>query len=602
MSATNVPSSGAQVFAITELCFLICDPRHFGDLNTRTLYNLALVSRTISDVALDALWRDIRGVDRLARLLPRDACGIFVGTRPDDEVPHIPRPDEYRAWHYRLKRPLTEADLTAFDKYASRIRVLSLGPLSWASNAVYERGGELLFDIKQLRNPVLPRLKALYWTPDTNDGSFGGYFLLNGPLEIFNLSPRSKIFPLPSTAAPLQETAMVRAKRAFTQPLLSWLPNVSEINISAGPHLPALSGEGGERLTNLQRLYCDLDVERPFVRDLSRLPHLRHIALRHVSAGPFGLSRGGFPSLESFDIATTPSTMTELLRSVSSANLQSVHYTLRHGQTWDRPQTFWDALLPNHLPSRLVTLTSFALSVYSLAMSSVAPLYACRALQELEISALNIACTDADIQQMADAWPSLKRLVLGVGLYTPMSAHVPRLYGLWPLATNCPNLEMLELQLNAGVDGPFDPARAGGQIPPRQDESRQPLQFNPIRSPCGDPTRVATFLQVAFPRLSRDSLGPRAGPLNGSWSAVGERLALAAHFIDYIPLTIKHEFNRRLVESLHDALVLQFVEGENIEERMKELLAEDPQISERRSALEGRLEKLRETQMRLDAL
>ncbi|KAF7305465.1 hypothetical protein HMN09_00799200 [Mycena chlorophos] len=72
--------------------------------------------------------------------------------------------------------------------------------------------------------------------------------------------------------------------------------------------------------------------------------------------------------------------------------------------------------------------------------------------------------------------------------------------------------------------------------------------------------------------------------------------------IDYIPLTVDHEFNQRLAESLHGALLLQLVEGENVEGRMKELLAEDPQISERRSALESRLEKLREIQMRLDAL
>ncbi|KAF7305462.1 hypothetical protein HMN09_00798900 [Mycena chlorophos] len=538
MSASTVAlSPGAQVFAIAELCSLICDSDHFGPGDLKTISNLALVSHSISEVALDALWSNINGVDRLVRLLPRDACGIFVGSGPDDEVSHIPPPNQYRAWHYRLKRPLTEADFSTFDKYASRIRVLSLGPLSWASNAVYKRGGELLFDIKQLRNPILPRLKTFYWTPDTTDGSLGGYFLLDGQLELLSLCPRSKIFPISPTAAPLQETAMVRAQRAFTQPMLTWLPNIpqlsiSDINIPGRAHssLPALSGGGGERLTNLQWLYCDLKVEPQFISDLSRLPHLQQLILFHVSPGPFGLSQGGFPSLETLKINSTLSSIVELLGNISSTNLHSVSLNVGDGQTWDRPRIFWDALLPNHIPARLATLTSFDFTLGSLAVSSLAPLYACRALERLQISASKIACTDADIRQMADAWPALKRLVLEVGSHS--EAQMPTLYGLWPLATNCPYLELLELQLDARVDAPFDPERAGGgggeRLPSTPASVPEELRFIPIRSSCGDPAIVAAFLHVAFPRLHRDSLNPRCGrgDQSGSWWHVGARLAL----------------------------------------------------------------------------
>ncbi|KAF7290690.1 hypothetical protein MIND_01309300 [Mycena indigotica] len=72
--------------------------------------------------------------------------------------------------------------------------------------------------------------------------------------------------------------------------------------------------------------------------------------------------------------------------------------------------------------------------------------------------------------------------------------------------------------------------------------------------------------------------------------------------VDYVPLTIEHEFNRRLVEGLHHALLGTLVKGEDVEGRMRRLLAENPEISNKRSSLRDQLKKLNEIQRRFEQL
>lgn len=57
-------------FSIHELCqkFAAALKGDYGNL-----FNLACVSRTLSDVALDELWSEVHGLDQLITLLPQDA-------------------------------------------------------------------------------------------------------------------------------------------------------------------------------------------------------------------------------------------------------------------------------------------------------------------------------------------------------------------------------------------------------------------------------------------------------------------------------------------------------------------------------------------------
>ncbi|KAJ7689053.1 P-loop containing nucleoside triphosphate hydrolase protein [Mycena rosella] len=72
--------------------------------------------------------------------------------------------------------------------------------------------------------------------------------------------------------------------------------------------------------------------------------------------------------------------------------------------------------------------------------------------------------------------------------------------------------------------------------------------------------------------------------------------------IDYVPLLIEHEFNQRLAGRLQEMLFENLLQGPDSSARMQELLTEDPGISAKRSALEGRIARLLEIKQKLDAL
>jgi hypothetical protein len=66
--------SGTSLFSIAELCRVIIGFVQLPDPRSResfdSLLALACVSRSLSEMALDALWSDLHGLDAIARLLP----------------------------------------------------------------------------------------------------------------------------------------------------------------------------------------------------------------------------------------------------------------------------------------------------------------------------------------------------------------------------------------------------------------------------------------------------------------------------------------------------------------------------------------------------
>lgn len=72
--STRQQYSGISLFSIVELCKVIIDLVQLPDPRSResfdSLLALACVSRPLSELALDALWSDLHGLDAVARLLP----------------------------------------------------------------------------------------------------------------------------------------------------------------------------------------------------------------------------------------------------------------------------------------------------------------------------------------------------------------------------------------------------------------------------------------------------------------------------------------------------------------------------------------------------
>jgi hypothetical protein len=84
-------SVGSHFFAIDELLLLVLSylspPKAtISSIDTDPLANLARVSRSISDAALDALWRSMHRPDAIVRLLPADAYDTVQNDICDEDA------------------------------------------------------------------------------------------------------------------------------------------------------------------------------------------------------------------------------------------------------------------------------------------------------------------------------------------------------------------------------------------------------------------------------------------------------------------------------------------------------------------------------------
>ncbi|KAJ7595066.1 P-loop containing nucleoside triphosphate hydrolase protein [Mycena floridula] len=72
--------------------------------------------------------------------------------------------------------------------------------------------------------------------------------------------------------------------------------------------------------------------------------------------------------------------------------------------------------------------------------------------------------------------------------------------------------------------------------------------------------------------------------------------------IDYVPLLIEHQLNQALVARLPGMLIGNLTTGLNVNERMADLISEDPEIAEERRRLESKIARLREIQEKLNRI
>jgi Tfp pilus assembly pilus retraction ATPase PilT len=72
--------------------------------------------------------------------------------------------------------------------------------------------------------------------------------------------------------------------------------------------------------------------------------------------------------------------------------------------------------------------------------------------------------------------------------------------------------------------------------------------------------------------------------------------------IDHVPLTVEQELTQRLANSIQNTLFQKLISGPGAptEEKMKELLGEDPAVAARRELLQAKRDRLVEMKKRLD--
>ncbi|KAJ7207875.1 hypothetical protein GGX14DRAFT_543474 [Mycena pura] len=523
-SMTPQSDIATHVFAIHELLLLILSyfsPPGKGTISaidTASLASLARVSRNISDAAIDGLWRSMYRPDAIIRLLPADSYEIESADKNGK---------------YRLRRPLTSHDFAAFDKYASRIRFVDFSN----SSRILVRGCEIFPYIKEFRDPVLPSLEVFRWEPSVVNGSIGAFHLLSReaslPREEFTLLMWAEIEHTPN-----ETDAIARTIDAFNDPTLPWLPDVRKLTLRTLHYLPAVM-TAVQKLESLEYLSCDLCVDAPLFERLASIPCLRFIDLRHLpseSTRSVSANSPSFPALETLRISGTISSIYAFLPHISSPNLLSVRLLPQENlQSID--SALFSLLLSPTLPARTSTLTHFTFAGRTslseatrlrLVLAAFAPLYACRALQTfcVDTDPMQLVFRDADVHAMAAAWPNL--VVLSIT--PPRTGRLPvtpdvRLYTLSALASGCPHLSQLALEVDAEVIQPFRAEAEGGSLAIMGAQARPPMKSLMLFcSPCGDPALVADFLRVAFPNLSAQEFHAYSTPFRPvdkqKWAAV----------------------------------------------------------------------------------
>ncbi|KAJ7472119.1 hypothetical protein FB451DRAFT_1399408 [Mycena latifolia] len=500
-------SIGSQFFAIHELLLLVLSylsphKATISSIDTDSLANLARVSRNISDAALDALWRSMHQPDAIVKLLPADAYELLEGNNWDEDT-------DSRSEEYRLKRPLTPDDFVAFDKYAPRIRYVDFSN----SSKILGPGCEVFPYFKAFRDPILPSLADFRWEPSVVNGSIGAFHLLSPeaslPSQEFSLLMWSEIEHVTGESDLIAETI-----DAFNDPALPWLPDVKKLTLRTLHYLPAVR-TAVLNLSNLEHFSCDLCLDASVFESLATLPRLRFVDLRWLPPDAAKTVLPGsrsFRALEGVRISGTLTSIEALLPLISSPDLLSVRILAKDFQSRSIEPSLLSLLLPPSVPTRASTLMHFTFvgpprssdpRLARLELAAFTPLYACRALQtfRVDIDTSQLVFGDADLYAMAHAWPALT--VLHVVPPRPSSRRGPalNLYALWALASGCPQLRQLAVEVNAEVVQAFRAEDGGAGTGTVVTSRRSMEEFMLYCSPCGEPVLVASFLNLAFPQL-----------------------------------------------------------------------------------------------------
>ncbi|KAJ7089264.1 hypothetical protein B0H15DRAFT_930746 [Mycena belliarum] len=493
-----------------------------GDQNS--IAKLARVCKMTSEPALDLLWTKLTRPSQIIDLLPEDAYELL------------------KARSYNLKRPLVELDFAVFDKYAPRVQFVDLD----TSFTGRTGGCELFSTLKTFRDPIFPRLLRFDWHPTAKFNTMGAFHLIsrtfNVPKEQFCLtmwgsvtasSAMTQISPDFATGDGLVETI-----DSFHEPLSSWLPDVQSLAIHTGNYLPIPDIlEGLRCLSDLQHFDSQLELGTDILSHLAGLPHLKtlHIGkekertIANLAEVLEERHRPSFPSLQGVKFDGTYREHSVFLRLITSGSLESVRMKLTDLHPLDA-SIFSLLTTP---PTRLSSLRHFTFHTPDIAvpdcprhtlfaMTMFEPLLACANLETFDINfdALKVEFGDADLERMADAWPKLVSLKV-FSRYTQQTEWADpevHLYTLWTLVEKCRHLWKIEMAVDARVDGPF--------VPPHDVLSGLHTleRMCLFLSPCGSPTYVADFLNLAFPNLVEFHAGEPPENYEQTWKEVRDAL------------------------------------------------------------------------------
>ncbi|CCM02985.1 uncharacterized protein FIBRA_05100 [Fibroporia radiculosa] len=413
-----------------------------------TVLALALTCRSFTDAALNRLWHSQKGIDRVLRTLPADAWS------------------EKRA-DVHITRPLSIADWGRFDYYAGKVRVLE-----FQSSRIHNRPPENSYEPSPVQGfhylftgrkiPLLfSQLRHFTWSGIGNTGL--APLFVGQQLELLNL-----------TLSVLQ-----RAHQAYVSPpddlkfALGILPRLQCFFIHnqmiRTPVEPCSAWDIFGSCSNLRVVRVDLKLSTNDLVRIALMPSLvefHFVANSNDDLAPLLMIRDQplFPSLRTIALGQSRnrcgadiSSCAALLEKMNPGVLQDISLEVVGTSSSAMRSKLLSSLRMHRSTLRKLRLVGLRTNPAPIQLlreqdvfedSELAPLLSFTGLTHLWLSFIcRYDLGDSIVHRMADSWPALQSLKIGVTLGWDQRSRVTT-YGLARLIKTCPQMRELALPID----------------------------------------------------------------------------------------------------------------------------------------------------------
>ncbi|KAG2345712.1 hypothetical protein BDR05DRAFT_998324 [Suillus weaverae] len=477
---------------------------NFGDhsfqrVARRSLAALSRACRSFKDIALDALWVKLDNLEPLFACLPRD---LWTMTGDGKLL---------------IKRPVTTADWSVFEQYASRVRILG----NTDSDIFGGIDAEFVYAMMGFcsQSLLVPNLRILYCKGYPHVLHLCMRYLLGPNLVYLLLVPPTEGFwsnIMPSVLSGLSRHSPQLEVVEFVGPY-AMCPRVSELALCGLKHLRkvtlVLPSRGDlswlSRLVGLQELRITLAGILPPLRSQFRTSYLDKLVVRSFNWTSGGSSVAGW---------VVPCRQLQLIPAFSESAV-AVECVLR---TLDKRLLF-DVL--EHILLDVVLEPADHIG-NAFTLQTFSPLMRFSGLKEVDLSTFCMSLLDDDdLGSIVKSWPRLECLHLGTRCFWQTPPKIT-FRGLVALLSTCPNLRNLGLVFDATKVDSLTVEKPGRGVC-----NTNITSFHVGFSPIEQPLQVAVLLSAVLPCLGEFSVesllskGPGRVAREAKWREVLEHIS-----------------------------------------------------------------------------
>ncbi|GBE84712.1 hypothetical protein SCP_0606920 [Sparassis crispa] len=417
--------------------------RHLYDVGQkRSIVNLACTCKDTSEPALDILWKDMKSLLPLFKILPCEEWRIDrIEARRGRQVRYI----------FKLigSLDIDRQSEERFLRYAWRIRTLEVEYSNFIPVFLTDEVMSRIFSKWSLPYGLLPQLRALEWH-QLDKQSFASVTKLPGRLlKKLKLSGNTQnltevltnILPRLPELEQLHITANIDGARFVASSLTEHMAKLRVLSLRRQSLLPsdALILAMLPSLNQLS-LYVDPDgLRTPLARMDNGFPALQHLRIMSKQVGEH---------IDAFISAIT-SPLIEIALHVDVCPLEEdlhKYFQFLAGTPFTLVNVEFQTI--GSITSYHEHIAGSELQSYKITSATLEPALSITSLTSLKIRTRHLEINVGFLINVSSVLPHIKELCLMHGSDTESCSFVP-LSGLIPLARHCPDLEMIALDITA---------------------------------------------------------------------------------------------------------------------------------------------------------